>query len=255
MSAAPDPPPGTERALLDEQIAYYRARAAEYDDWWLRRGRFDRGAENNAAWRDDVALVEAATCAALAQAAPRRVLELACGTGLFTRHIAPRAGEVTAVDASPEVIAINRGRVGAPNVRYVQADLFGFAPEGTYDCVFMSFWLSHVPASRFAGFWDMVRSALVPGGFAWVIDSAHDATSTARDHAVPDRTAGIVRRRLHDGREFSIVKHFYTPDELNVRLAALGLASRIGGTPRYFLHGDVRVAPAAPPAAHRGTAG
>src|SRR6476661_8044838 len=56
------------------------------------------------------------------------VLELACGTGLFTRHLAPHVAAVTAVDASPEVISINRGRVALPNVRYVQADLFAFEP-------------------------------------------------------------------------------------------------------------------------------
>ena len=36
--------------LLDEQIAYYRARAAEYDQWWLRQGRYDQGPELAARW-------------------------------------------------------------------------------------------------------------------------------------------------------------------------------------------------------------
>lgn len=35
------------RKILEEQIEYYRARAAEYDDWWFRRGRYDRGADAN----------------------------------------------------------------------------------------------------------------------------------------------------------------------------------------------------------------
>jgi hypothetical protein len=30
-----------ERAILDEQLAYYRARAPEYDEWFLRHGRYD----------------------------------------------------------------------------------------------------------------------------------------------------------------------------------------------------------------------
>ena len=33
------------RHLLDEQIAYYRARAQEYDEWFLRQGCYDRGPE------------------------------------------------------------------------------------------------------------------------------------------------------------------------------------------------------------------
>jgi SAM-dependent methyltransferase len=229
-----------ERQLLDDQIAYYRARAAEYDAWWFRTGRFDRGAENNAAWRAEVGVVETAVAEMLAKLRPSTVLELACGTGLFTRHLAPRVAAVTAVDASPEVIAINRSRVALPNVRYVQADLFAFESDTRYDCVFMSFWLSHVPHARFDAFWSMVRRALAPGGFAYVIDSAHDPTSTAANHPTPDRHAGIVTRKLDDGREFRIVKVFWEPAALADRLRALGFEADIGATARYFIYGSAR---------------
>jgi SAM-dependent methyltransferase len=229
-----------ERQLLDDQIAYYRARAAEYDAWWFRTGRFDRGTDNNAAWRAEVGVVETAVAEMLAKTRPSTVLELACGTGLFTRHLAPRVAAVTAVDASPEVIAINRSRVALPNVRYVQADLFAFEPDTRYDCVFMSFWLSHVPHARFDAFWSMVRRALAPGGFAYVIDSAHDPTSTAANHPTPDRHAGIVTRKLDDGREFRIVKVFWEPAALADRLRALGFEADIGATARYFIYGSAR---------------
>ena len=227
-------------SLLAQQIAYYRARAPEYDAWWFRTGRFDRGEANNAAWRADTAVVEQAVAAMLQRESPANVLELACGTGLFTRHLAPRVRSVTAVDASPEVIAINRARVASGNVRYVEADLFAYAPDARYDCVFMSFWLSHVPAARFDGFWSMVRAALAPGGFAYVVDSAHDPTSTAANHPTPDRTAGIVTRRLDDGREFRIVKVFWEPQSLARRLRAVGFEADMTGTDRYFIYGMVR---------------
>jgi demethylmenaquinone methyltransferase/2-methoxy-6-polyprenyl-1,4-benzoquinol methylase len=231
-----------ERRLLDDQIAYYRARAPEYDAWWFRTGRFDRGAENNAAWRADVAVVEAAVAAMLDRTRPARVLELACGTGLFTRHLAPRADHVTAVDAAPEVIAINRGRVAAANVDYVQADLFAYEPAARHDCVFMGFWLSHVPPARFAAFWAMVRRALAPGGFAYLVDSAHDPTSHAVDHPTPDRDAGVATRLLDDGREFRIVKVFWEPAKLETRLSACGFAATIAATKRYFIYGEARPA-------------
>ncbi|HSU44365.1 MAG TPA: class I SAM-dependent methyltransferase [Casimicrobiaceae bacterium] len=235
-----DAPP--DRPLLDDQIAYYRARAPEYDAWWFRTGRFDRGADGNAAWRSDVAIAEAAVDDMLMKARPSNVLELACGTGLFTRRLAPRVRCVTAVDASPEVIAINRGRVGSPNVRYVEADLFAFEPGMRYDCVFMSFWLSHVPHARFDAFWSMVRRALAPGGRAFIVDSLHNPTSYAVNHPPPDRDAGIVTRLLDDGREFRIVKVFWEPAKLEARLAACGFAAAIASTPRYFIYGEARVA-------------
>ena len=226
--------------VLDEQVAYYRARAPEYDAWWFRTGRFDRGPHDNAAWHTESALVERAVADMLATTRPSSVLELACGTGLFTRHLAPRVAALTAVDASPEVIAINRQRVAAGNVRYVEANLFAFDPTARHDLVFMSFWLSHVPHARFAGFWSMVRRALAPGGVAYIVDSAHDPTSTAANHPTPDRHAGIVTRRLDDGREFRIVKVFHEPAALTARLRRLGFESRIAQTPRYFIYGDVR---------------
>ena len=226
--------------VLDEQVAYYRARAPEYDAWWFRTGRFDRGPHDNAAWHTESALVERAVADMLATTRPSSVLELACGTGLFTRHLAPRVAALTAVDASPEVIAINRRRVAAGNVRYVEANLFAFDPKARHDLVFMSFWLSHVPHARFAAFWSMVRRALAPGGVAYIVDSAHDPTSTAANHPTPDRHAGIVTRRLDDGREFRIVKVFHEPAALTARLRRLGFESRIAQTPRYFIYGDVR---------------
>ena len=240
--ALDDTPPAVpgEAQLLADQVAYYRARAPEYDAWWFRTGRFDRGSDSNAAWHADVAAVERAVDAMLADARPRSVLEVACGTGLFTRRLAPHVETVTAVDASPEVIAINQSRVAASNVRYVEADLFTWRPQERYDCVFMSFWLSHVPHARFAAFWSRVRDALTPDGFAYVVDSAHDPTSTAADHPTPDRNAGIVTRKLDDGREFRIVKVFYEPATLAARLRSAGFAARIGRTARYFIHGDAR---------------
>ena len=84
------------------------------------------------------------------------MLELACGTGLWMVELAHHATSVTAVDASPEVLEINRARLretGRENaVRYVEADLFGWRPDAAYDAVFFGFWLSHVPPERFEAF-------------------------------------------------------------------------------------------------------
>lgn len=231
-------------ALLADQIAYYRARAAEYDEWWVRAGRFDRGALLNAAWRADAAAVEAALDAYLVAARPRRALELACGTGLFTRRLAAVVADVVAVDASPEVIALNRARrtgaTPAGRITYVESDVFAWRSAERFDLVFFSFWLSHVPPSRFASFWEQVRASLAPGGTVYLIDSAFDRTSTAKDHVLPGADAQIVTRRLNDGREFRIVKVFYKPGELNARLIALGWNPGITQTQRYFIHGTVR---------------
>ncbi len=128
--------------LLAGQARYYRERAEEYDDWWFRRGRYDHGPDANARWFADAAEVKDA----LERFEPvGEVLELACGTGLWTRHLASLGQHVTAVDASPEMLELNRERVANhevvngqgvsgegvadPSVTYVEADLFDWEPD------------------------------------------------------------------------------------------------------------------------------
>lgn len=225
--------------LIEQQKEYYRARAGEYDEWFLREGRYDRGPEHRAQWWAQVEAVRAA----LERFNPAgRVLELACGTGWWTEQLARWADEITAVDASPEVLELNRIRVGEQKVRRVQADLFRWWPEpAAYDVVFFSFWLSHVPPERFADFWEMVRGALKPGGRAFFVDSLRTVESTAKDHVLPDEDV-VLERKLNDGRTFSIYKVFYDPADLSAKLSSIGWRADVEGTASFFLYGHAQPA-------------
>jgi SAM-dependent methyltransferase len=143
---------------------------------------------------------------------------------------------VVAIDTSPEVIAINRDRVQSPQVEYQVADAFSWQPPQTFDAVFFSFWLSHVPPTRFEAFWTAVRRALRPDGQAFFIDSLPEQTSAARDAAALD-DSGVIRRRLNDQREFHIVKVFYEPASLEQRLQKLGWHGWVRATEKFFLYG------------------
>jgi ubiquinone/menaquinone biosynthesis C-methylase UbiE len=224
--------------LLAGQVDYYRERAAEYDDWWFRRGRYDHGPEINARWFADAAEV----AAALERFDPAGdVLELACGTGLWTERLAAYARSVTAVDSAPETLEINRERVADPRVAYVEADLFEWEPERTYDVCFFSFWLSHVPEERFDAFWQKVARALAPGGRAFFIDSSRHDRASAVDHKLPGEREQTMLRRLADGREFQIVKRFYEPTDLRQRLADLGWDATVQTTSEFFIYGHATV--------------
>ena len=107
--------------LVDEQLNYYRARAPEYDQWFLRQGRYDRGSEHRAEWFREIAEVEQALEPAIEG---KSILELACGTGLWTQRLAARASSVHAVDAAPEMLSLNRERLQTKNVHYVNANIF-----------------------------------------------------------------------------------------------------------------------------------
>jgi ubiquinone/menaquinone biosynthesis C-methylase UbiE len=219
--------------VLQEQVAYYRARAPEYDEWFLRQGRYDLGEEQNTRWRAELETV----VRVLASFGPRgRALELAGGTGFWTELLVLTAHEVTVVDASPESLEINRRRVADPRVEYVEAGLFTWQPDQAYDAVVFAFWLSHVPPELFGGFWDLVARCLAPGGRVFFIDNLNPS-STAYDHRRLEPGEVTVTRGLNDGREFRIYKHFYRPDELARLLEARGWRTSVRATATYFLYG------------------
>jgi demethylmenaquinone methyltransferase/2-methoxy-6-polyprenyl-1,4-benzoquinol methylase len=196
--------------LLAEQRDFYRARAPEYDEWWQRRGRYDRGDEKRAEWDRQVATLDAT----LAAFNPRGdVLELAGGTGWWTQRLAATADRLTVVDGSAEALAINRERVGRDDIEYETADLFAWQPQRRYDVVFFSFWLSHVPRSHFSSFWTLVRSCLAPDGRVFLIDNRWDPVPGAlKDPYVVDQRPDLQQRELSDGSQYRVVKVMYDPD-------------------------------------------
>jgi 2-polyprenyl-3-methyl-5-hydroxy-6-metoxy-1,4-benzoquinol methylase len=234
MTARPDM---ENNAVLREQLEYYQARAGEYDEWFLRQGRYDHGPEHRVGWFREVALLEAALHQELQSG---EVLELACGTGLWTQHLVRQHSRVVAIDASPEAIAINRRRVQSSVVEYIVTDLFTWQPETRFDAVFFSFWLSHVPRNEFEKFWAKVGASLKPKGRVFFIDSLLEQASTARDHAPLDQS-GLAERRLNDGREYRIVKIFYEPASLERQLSSLGWHGWIRSSGQFFLYGSLRI--------------
>ena len=196
--------------LLSEQKRYYAERAPEYDDWWYRRGRYELEPGALARWQADVAEAEAALEAFAPGGA---VLELAAGTGIWTRRLVRLADRVVAVDANAETLALNTAEADL-----VRADVFTWEPAERFDLVFFSFWLSHVPEERFDEFWSLVRAALVPGGRVFLVDSGAGDTA----HTGTDQAGGEETRSLADGRTFRIVKRRRPPRELAERVRPLG---------------------------------
>jgi demethylmenaquinone methyltransferase/2-methoxy-6-polyprenyl-1,4-benzoquinol methylase len=200
----------TTRAI-DAQKRYYDLRAPDY----LTGVPADRGtgaSESTISPRECRSLVDELRPVG-------EVLELACGPGGFTRELARHARSVTAIDASPQMLARNRLEVGAPNVRYVEADLFAWEPDTPYDVVFFGFFLSHVPPAAFESFWEVVRASLRAGGRVAFVDE--DDRAAERDEVQLLEGVPMARRRLGDGREFDIVKVFWNPDDLAARLRDL----------------------------------
>lgn len=163
------------------------------------------------------------------------VLELACGPGVYTADLARHADAVTAVDASPRMLAIARSRIDDPKVTFMQADIFDWHPDRRYDAVFFGAWLSHVPPSAFDDFWALVRACLAPQGRVAFIDEDDRATSHDDQRSISGVPA--ARRTLSDGRQFDIVKVFWRPEDLEARLRSSGWDIIVRPVGETFLYG------------------
>ena len=224
-------------SIIEDQVVYYRARAAEYDERLLELHRYislggtvDAPSEDPHGDREIASALEQ-----LNRELPvRRALELACGTGWWTQWLARSAAVVTAIDAAPEMLALNRERVAMSNVRYEKADLFSWRPHEQYDLVFFAFWLSHVPDDRFEAFWRLVEQSVAPAGRFFFIDELRNRPDL--DHE-DELGRGIVARRLKDGRTFRAVKVYHDPPKLQQRLAGIGWDAVVESCGSYFYVG------------------
>lgn len=230
----------SDPGIVAAQVEYYRARAPEYDEYYDRAGPFDLGPDKNAEWCGELAEV-------VAWLEPRvegLVLDVAAGTGWWTERLARSADRVVALDAAPEMLAINRTRNADAVVDFVECDVFGYRPRERYDVVFFGFWLSHVPTERFAEFWDLIGSWLAPGGQAMVVDNMESSAPWIQDRPDGQPDTELMTRRLNDGRTFTIVKTHWDPKRLGRHLADIGWASEMHATDKYFVFGSSQHRPA-----------
>jgi SAM-dependent methyltransferase len=210
----------SEEDLIREQIAFYRARASGYDKTSTPPG-------------DPLAPYGNQVLDALDRFRPTgRVLEIASGTGSWTPFFLRHATSVTALDSSPEMLRLSGQKISDDRrIRYVEADVFTWEPDATYDVVFFANWLSHVPPARFEGFWRTVHAALAPGGRVFFADEATDAW---RHEAVEGDDPPVVRRSLPDGRTYRVVKVFWDLTELQAKLRSLGWNLELGTAGPFF---------------------
>jgi SAM-dependent methyltransferase len=223
--------------LSAEMIAYYAARAPEYDDWYLRRGRYSRGPVHDLAWNVEL---DQATLWLDGLLIEGEIVELAGGTGWWSTLLAGK-GVLSIYDTSEATLEIARQRLVAHGLRaHLHVRDAWAEPDRQVDGLFCGFWLSHVPRARLAEFLGLVRRWLRPGGRFAFIDSRPDPHSGALDQPISS-TAEVSRRKLADGREFNVTKVYWQPGELERALQAAGFEEpSVSTTNRFFLLGQAR---------------
>jgi hypothetical protein len=221
--------PSTHEAEL---VPYYEARAAEYDDWYLRRGGYVHGPIHDLAWQMEL---DAATTWLDGLPLGGEIVELAAGTGWWSPLLATK-GELHAYDAAAAPLDRARDRLRAHRLRaHLHLRDAWEPPDRAVDALFAGFWLSHVPRARLDAFLGVARAWLEPGGTFAAIDSLPDPSSGTVDR-LPAPAPDLSRRRLADGREFTIPKVFHAPDELAAAIRAAAFRDvEVRTTGRFFL--------------------
>lgn len=199
----------------DEQLAYYRAIADEYEDHAIEVPGQDE------------------LLSAIESFRPTgHVLELACGPGVWTKEASPIGRERDgsrrrAGDAGARTSAVGSWCFGSP---CSGGPLLVARPSRRYDTIFFGFWISHVPEDRFESFWSLVDEALERDGTVFFFDDNHRTDAELAEGP----NSPIVQRRLNDGTAFRVVKIPYQPAELEHRMRALSWDITVRGTSGPF---------------------
>src|SRR3954471_23313274 len=148
---------------MDAIIDYYSQRAPEYEEIYKR--------EDPARQKE----LEQLSGKLIDAVSARTVLELACGTGYWTRIMAPVATSLTALDASLEMLEFARTKVElCGKVQILPGDAYKpAAVPGKFDAAVAMFWFSHVPRSRNDEFLTALNEKLGSGAVIFIADNVY----------------------------------------------------------------------------------
>ena len=145
------------------------------------------------------------------------VLEIACGTGNWTRVLAKRAGSVTATDINHSMLEIAREKEYSSEIpKFFEADAYTLdGVDKTFDAAFMADWWTHIPKSKLSQFLDNLHLKLRTSGCVVVIDMLPRDLPEGETEHFDDDGNRIHERTLPEGGSFSVVKNYPSHQELS----------------------------------------
>lgn len=202
-------PPGHERPPVTQLADYYRDRAAEYDTIYAKPER-----------QHDLASLQNLLPPLVTG---RRVLEIAAGTGYWTRILSASAAAITATDLNPETLDVARTRTYGPApVTFQPADAYALDQiPGHFNVAFIGFFWSHILRAELPRFLGGLHTRLGPAARVIVVDNRYvPGSSTPISRTTADGDT-FQHRTLSDGRSYEIVKNFPAPGQFRADVAAV----------------------------------
>jgi SAM-dependent methyltransferase len=152
----------------------------------------------------------------------RSILELACGPGFWTMHLAPVSKKILATDANLSALdEVKKKSFPLDKVKLQIADAYSLQNiTESFDGAFAGDWWSHIPKEWVASFLAILASKLNEGARIAFTDQLPNEKSY-RDGSYHDTNGNhIQRRHLPDGSRFEVVKNFPAQDELRSAVAS-----------------------------------
>ena len=147
----------------------------------------------------------------------RRVLELACGGGFFTKYLAEVAEFVLAFDFSPNLIEVAKGLGEAENMEFMVCDALNLDRlPGTFNAAFHVGFISHVPLADWDELLSGLHNRLDPGAVVFM----EAGSAFQGEHQKPNQEDFFTRRPCKNGTTYEIVDNTFCDKE--------SIASRLG---------------------------
>lgn len=182
---------------------YYRRRAKEYEEIYYR---------DDAVRQQEQREIATALKGTLRD---RRVLEVACGTGYWTKFLSETAQSICATDVAQEVLEIaKRKKYGCP-VFFCIEDAYNLSFEdSSFDGGLASFWFSHIPRKRIESFLKSFHRVLLGGSRVFIADNVHVPGMGGQLVTIEGDENTYKLRRLKDGSEHLVLKNYFSLEEL-----------------------------------------
>ena len=167
----------------------------------------------------------------------KSLLEIACGPGFWTQHIAIAAQSILATDYNESTLAEARKKNLGPTVTLRVADAYQLPNFGRiFDAAYAGDWFCHVPIRQRENFLRGLHAHLSPGATVIFCDQSSRQKLLTKDFDAEGNH--LQMRSLPDGRTFSVIKNFPDQAEIEHLLAPFSDDVRIVDFPenrRYLI--------------------
>ena len=108
----------------------------------------------------------------------KKVLDVACGSGLGSFLLAHKAEQVLGIDLSEEVIAYARERYSLPNLQFEAADIFDYhLPQASFDVIVSALTIEQMEPQKQEEFLRKLKTAMAPGALMILVTPNKKVTS------------------------------------------------------------------------------